>query len=73
MYKIYGTDGCTYCVKAKELAEKKGITFQYIDIQKDENSVEMLKSRGFKTIPQIFNGDDYIGGYAQFEKVVNEK
>ena len=69
MYKIYGTDSCPYCVKAKALAENKGVEYQYIDIQKDSEAVKMLKSRGFKSIPQIFDGEEYVGGYSQFSKL----
>jgi len=62
---IYTTPVCPYCVKAKELLKRKGMTdYKEIDITKDAGAMkEMLtKSGGRKTVPQIFIGDKHIGG-----------
>ncbi len=62
--KIYTTPICPYCVRAKSLMDKKGITYDEIDVLMDNKARdEMLeKSGGARTVPQIFIGDTHVGG-----------
>lgn len=62
---IYTTPICPYCVRAKALLKKKGVTaFTEIDISQDEaRREEMLqRSGGRRTVPQIFIGQVHVGG-----------
>ena len=54
--KIYTTQYCAFCVKAKKLLTNKKIIFEEIDLsQYPERMDEMIiKSNGAKTVPQIF-------------------
>lgn len=62
---MYSTAFCGYCQRARNLLDRKGASVEEIKV--DENPVErelMLKrSGGRRTVPQIFIGDRYIGGY----------
>lgn len=62
--KIYTTNYCPYCVKAKKLLHKKGIPFEEIDVTGNQDAREKLveMSGGRKTVPQIFIGDVHVGG-----------
>ena len=62
--KIYTTPICPYCVRAKSLMDKKGITYDEIDVLMDNKARdEMLeKSGGARTVPLIFIGDTHVGG-----------
>lgn len=68
MFEIYGANWCSFCVKAKNLLEEKGIDFVYRDIDNTEEK-ERLKAVFDrypdikKTIPQIFIGEQRIGGF----------
>lgn len=66
-YYIIGKEGCPYCVKAKELLERHGVPFNYVD--KDEDKVADLKFKkgGFTTVPQIWRKGKHIGGYQDLE------
>ena len=61
---IYTTPICGYCHRAKKLLNKKGIKFTEINVMLDPSRrAEMMKrSNGGRTVPQIFFGDDHIGG-----------
>ena len=63
--KMYTTPICPYCVRAKNLLDKKGVSFEEIDIFSDDGArQEMLsKSNGMRTVPQIFVGDTHVGGF----------
>lgn len=63
MYIIYGKDGCSYCVKAKDLVIKHGKEFTYIDIGQDVIARNYLIKQGFKSLPQIYFDDFHIGSF----------
>ncbi len=62
---MYTKENCPYCRKAKTLLKEKGREFVEIDVARDSKQLqEMLaKSRGRKTVPEIFIDGELIGGY----------
>lgn len=62
--RIYTTPVCPYCVRAKSLFAKKGVTYEEIDVSQDAGiRTKMIRAAGGKrTVPQIFIGDRHIGG-----------
>ena len=73
-YVVYGSDACPYCVRAARLLESKGIKYQYKNTQRDEQARDFVVNEiGAKTIPQIFQGDTYIGGYSELEKHLKDE
>ena len=61
--KIYTTPYCPYCVRAKRLLERKGLAYQEIDVAGDDEARIALEERtGRRTVPQIFIGEDHVGG-----------
>ena len=61
---IYTGDLCIHCDWAMDLLNRKNIKFTEYNIAKDlEKREEMLKkSNGARTVPQIFIGEQHIGG-----------
>ncbi len=61
---IYTSLVCPYCVKAKKLLEKKGVSYNELRVDLNpELAVEAIeKSGGLKTVPQIFIEDFHVGG-----------
>lgn len=63
---IYTTQYCGYCRRAKSLLKDKGIPFTEIDVEEDDAKRKWLqKTTGQSTVPQIFIGDESIGGYQE--------
>jgi glutaredoxin 3 len=62
---MYIKNGCSYCEKARLLLAQKNLKWQEEDITFDlDKKKEMLsRSRGVQTVPQIFIGSFYVGGY----------
>jgi len=55
---------CPYCIRAKMLLKKKGVTFEEIDVSGDHDMRDWLvKTTGRRTVPQIFIEDEPIGGF----------
>ena len=60
---MYGADWCGYCARARKLLEAKGVAFEEIDTDLVPGARQEARARsGRSTIPQIFVGDQSIGG-----------
>ncbi len=71
---IYVGPRCAHCDWAKALLNKKNIDFvEYNVSENPEKREEMLnKSNGSRTIPQIFIGDQHIGGNNELQALERE-
>ena len=62
--KIYTTSYCGYCRAAKQLLAERKIAFEEIDVSEDPPTRDWLvTATGRYTVPQIFFGEESIGGY----------
>ncbi|MBX5484724.1 MAG: glutaredoxin 3 [Myxococcaceae bacterium] len=72
--RIYTTQYCGYCLRARQLLESKGIDFEEIDVTDDQEMrmklVEM--SGGQRTVPQIWIGGTHVGGYTDLAQLDRE-
>ncbi len=61
---VYSSMWCPYCARAKALLDRKGVTYQEVDVFSDSRRREEMRSRtgGRNTVPQIFIGDTHVGG-----------
>jgi glutaredoxin 3 len=61
---IYTKFGCGYCTRAKALLTDKGAQFEEFDVTLGgENKQRMLeRAPNARTVPQIFIGENYVGG-----------
>jgi glutaredoxin 3 len=62
--EIYSTMFCPYCARAKGLLQKKGVSFENIDVMVDTAKRDEMveRSGGRTTVPQIFIDGQAIGG-----------
>ena len=61
--EMYTTPFCGYCARAKSLLEKKGATYQEMDVMMDEKKRTEMRERARRsTVPQIFINGQYVGG-----------
>ena len=61
--RVYTTPYCAYCMRAKKLLDRKGLAYQEIDVSEDDAKRDWLvETTGRRTVPQIFIGDEAIGG-----------
>ena len=66
---MYSGNPCPYCGAAKALLKSKNVEIEEFDIWKEPaKAKEMLqRTNGARTIPQIFIGDTYVGGYNELK------
>ncbi len=65
MILLYTTNDCPYCHAAKDLLKSKGSDFDEVDGSEDADFEALVKRTGWKTVPQIFIGDTFIGGFRE--------
>ena len=63
---IYGTRVCGYCMSAKALLEAKHVDYTefMVDIDPARRKEMEIKSKR-RSVPQIFIGEQHIGGYRE--------
>jgi glutaredoxin 3 len=62
---MYTTAVCPYCIRAKQLLARKGvtgITEIRVDLEPAERE-QMMSRTGRRTVPQIYVGDTHVGGF----------
>jgi glutaredoxin 3 len=62
---MYSTAVCPYCIRAEQLLRSKGVEDVEkirVDLQPDRR-IEMMTKTGRRTVPQIYIGEQYVGGY----------
>lgn len=61
---VYSTLVCPYCVRAKALLKSRDIPFEEIDVTGNaDERMRLVEVTGRRTVPQIFIGDEPIGGF----------
>lgn len=71
--EVYSKKDCPFCHKAKELLTEKGQKFIEIDVEKNTEKIEEMleRSRGRKTVPEIFIDGELIGGFDELRDLAN--
>ena len=62
--KMYTTQVCPYCIRAKALLKQRGVE-QIEEIRIDTDPAQrdhMMAITGRRTVPQIFIGETHVGG-----------
>ena len=62
--EIYTSPLCGFCQAAKRLLDQKGTSYVEVDIwaQPDRKAEMVKRANGGRTVPQIFIGDQHVGG-----------
>ncbi len=69
---IYTKEYCPYCQAAKQLLSSKGVLFEEIDVTDNEDRLEKLIERtGHQTVPQVFIGEKFVGGFTELKALDN--
>ena len=71
---IYTGPMCNFCSAAKHLLNKKKVSYTEFDIAVDPSKRQEMqeKTNGARTIPQIFIGETYVGGYEELKALDNK-
>ena len=60
---LYVSGWCPYCQRARGLLAQKNVEFSEVNIEDDPKlREEMIARSNRRTVPQIFIGDNHVGG-----------
>ena len=60
---------CPYCVQAKALLESRGIEYEERNVSQDWTREQLLEAvPTARTLPQIFLGEELVGGFTELRK-----
>lgn len=61
---LYTSVSCPYCHAAKALLTQRGLSFTEIDVSTNDAARAEAQARSQRrTVPQIFAGEQHIGGF----------
>ncbi|MDA0207956.1 MAG: glutaredoxin domain-containing protein [bacterium] len=70
---IYTQSYCMYCQRAKYTLRQEGFDFEEIDITENPQlRTEIQVKTGMYTMPQIFVGEEFIGGSDDLDRHIEE-
>ena len=63
---VYTTDPCPWCARVKGLLRSRGLEFEEINLTRDMQArFELVERTGMMTFPQVFVGEELVGGFDQ--------
>ena len=69
---VYTTDYCPFCTAAKDFLKRRNIPFEEIDVSDYAKKAALKARTGMRTVPQIFIGDELIGGFQELMAAVEK-
>lgn len=73
MITIYGAPWCSWCMKAKKLAEDYQLDYEWRNVDNDHYKEQLkILLPSVKTIPQIWWHGNHVGGYEDFAREIEE-
>lgn len=75
MFNIYGKNGCSSCVQAKQLLDNIQLNYQYLLFGKDYDMDKFMSfgvpHKTFPLITQVIDGEEsYVGGLEQLKQLL---
>ena len=64
---VYTTTYCPFCVRAKDLLKRRGISFEEIQLSEDDDQAwdDLYQRSKMQTAPQIFVDGKILGGFTE--------
>ncbi|MCZ2401992.1 glutaredoxin-like protein NrdH [Paenarthrobacter sp. Z7-10] len=60
---VYTKPACVQCNATYRALDKKGITYQSVDISQDPEALERLRSLGYMQAPVVITDQDHWSGF----------
>ncbi len=71
--KVYSTEPCSFCARAKGLLASHGIEYEEVNLSKDPaGRLELAQRTGMMSFPQVLIDDQLLGGYAEIQMAADE-
>jgi glutaredoxin len=69
---VWSKDQCPYCDQAKALLKSRNIEFEERNVSRDWTREQLLEAvPNARTVPQIFLGEELVGGFTELRQRLN--
>lgn len=66
MIKVYSTPDCMPCKMTKKYLTEHDVPFEDINVEEDEAALELIKSKGFFSLPVVTTNDSFDFAWSGF-------
>lgn len=63
MVTVYTLPSCVQCESTKKYLTNKDVTFEVVDLSKDENAMNLVKTLGYAAAPVVVAGEAHWSGF----------
>lgn len=63
MITVYTNPNCVQCDQTKRYLDNKNISYEVVDLSKDQEALEMVVGLGFKSAPVVITDTDKWSGF----------
>ncbi len=63
MVKVYSKPACFQCTATTKEMDRKGISYEVIDIPEDDTAFNLVKELGYKQAPVVIAGEEHWSGF----------
>jgi glutaredoxin len=69
---VFGANWCRYCIDAKKILLQTNTPYQFVDVSQlpEDRMKELNALTGGASIPKVFFGSQFLGGYAELKSSV---
>lgn len=60
---VYTLPACVQCDSTKRLLTRNDISYNEVDLSKDEDAMAMIRELGYTAAPVVFAGEDHWSGF----------
>jgi len=72
-FTMFVSKGCPYCEKAMNLLLYNALDFTMYNYESDSEKLLEAKAReNWKTVPMIWKGEEFIGGFTDLERFIQD-
>ena len=62
---VYSKPSCVQCTATYRSLDREGIEYTVVDVTKNEEALELVRSLGYLVAPVVIAGDQHWGGFRQ--------
>jgi glutaredoxin-like protein NrdH len=63
MVKVYSKPACVQCTATTTEMDRKGISYEVIDITEDDSAFKLVTDLGYKQAPVVIAGEEHWSGF----------
>ena len=72
-YRVFTSGQCPWCVKVINVLGNLHLDMDVISLKNNMDAIKFLQENNLKTVPQVYLGDEHIGGYEDTIVHLSEK